>query len=308
MKHISKRHPQYAALIPALLAVSACSPTGFSAGAPSEHIPQSYEETSSTAASTSTLGGSAIRIAATPGSVDSLDSVATSGSVTHDTGRIELDDGTYLFIDADGFDVAGALDDGAGATGARFDTGAAASFTGSYAYVIPYSFEYLDGTVAHTSAGAAGIVTASSDMPSGGSAVYSGESSVLAGPTGGASLYNYANGESTVTVDFGAGTVDVLMGAFAEINRAGVIVAAADAPLDQVQGTGLLISGVHFTGGNWVTLKDGVVVNAVGAGAVITSNGTFFGYDASISGPDEVAGVVSALSPTGLLAGIYIAD
>lgn len=305
MKHISKYPPQYAAL----LAISACSPTGFSAGAPSEHIPQSYEETSSVAASTSTLGGSAIRIATAPGSdaMASLDSVATTGSVTHDTGRIELDDGTYLFIDADGFTPTGALDDGAGATGARIDTGLGAVFTGSYAYVIPYSFDYLDGMV-HTSVGAAGMVTASSDMPSDGSAVYTGESALLAGLTAGAGLYNYANGESTVTVDFGAGTVDVLMGAFAEVNSGGVIVAAADAPLDQVHGTGLLISGAHFTGGNWVTLKDGVVVDAVGAGAVITSNGTFFGYDASISGPDEVAGVVSALSPTGLLLGIYIVD
>jgi len=309
MKNSFKFRPQTLTLIPALLAVSACSPTsptGFSAGAPSEHTPQSYEKTSSTAASTSTLGGSASVLVALSGAdtAESASSAAVTGSVTHDTGRIELDDGTYLFIDADGFDGSGNLSDGAGATGSRTDV-SGASFAGSYDYVVPFLLRHKTTGRDHLTLGVAGLITASSDMPSGGSAVYTGESWAYGGAAG--SEYGYGSGTSTVSVNFGAGTANVVMGGFS-VHQSGTAVTAADAPLDQIKGTGLVISGAHFTGGNWVTLKNGAVVNVVGAGAVTTSNGTFFGYDSSISGPDEVAGVVTSVSSTGFLSGVYIAD
>jgi hypothetical protein len=75
--------------------------------------------------------------------------------------------------------------------------------------------------------------------------------------------------------------------------------------IDEMRGTGITISGAHFTGGSWVTMKGGSVVNVVGASPTSTSNGTFFGYDPSISAPAEVAGVVVLSGSTASLLGFY---
>lgn len=301
-------------LAPALLAVSsvaACTTapatptTGFDAGGPSSHVAERYETTSSTAASTSTLGGSVVKISfasAVSGADWSVSAV--SGSITHDTGRIELNDGTFLFVDADGADAFDEYDNGSGATG-----NIPATFTGTYQYVMPYTLSYAVSTTTYVTSGIAGMVTATTDMPSGGSASYAGEANVIVRPlTAAGANFGFTGGTSTVAVDFAAGTANVTLASFANITDAAGAVTPTAAPFDTVQGNGLVISGAQFTGGNWVTVKGGVVVNITGANATAISSGTFFGYDPSISAPDEVGGVFVIEGGSAVVTGSYIAD
>lgn len=100
-------------LLLAIASLSACTsaPSGPAAGAPSGHTPQSYEKLSSTAAVTSTMGGSALRGTITGGGISNLSTPEVTGSMNFGTGRLELDDGIYLFVDADGPNVGGAVND-----------------------------------------------------------------------------------------------------------------------------------------------------------------------------------------------------
>ena len=85
-------------------------------------------------------------------------------------------------------------------------------------------------------------------------------------------------------------------------------VTAAAAPFDTVQGTGLTISGARFSGGSWVTIKGGVPVSVTGSNTTATANGTFFGYDPTISAPDELGGVFFINGGTAFITGVFIAD
>jgi len=288
----------------AMAAVSACSSaSGPTAGAPSGHAPQAYEPLASTVATTSTLGGSALRW---PAGDTKPEAISLTGNRTGDTGRTALNDGTYLFVYVHGTSAAGAILDGAGASGTVGDN----RFAGTYDYVRAYNIQYPSGASQDGLDGFAGVITAASDMPSGGSATYTGEVAIDKFAHGNtASTVHFDRGVSTLSVDFAAGTADVDLGNFAaRTTGANVPISAATAPFDQITGTGMTISGAHFTGGNWVTLKGGSVVNVVGANPTSGSNGTFFGYDASVSAPDEVAGVFVINGATAIITGRYIAD
>lgn len=318
-KELRSRNVLKLATAMAFASVSGCTTTtgpaatGPTAGGPSSHTPQNYETLTSTAATTSVLGGSAIlaRVDMSTEALLGATAAATTGSTTHSTGSITLNDGTYLFIDADGPDALGGLADGQGATG-ELGTQTFLTDLGTYDYVTPYRVSYMSGGERIVSVGVAGMITESSDMPIAGSASYSGAAAaqLLNNDTA-----NYANdlfldnGISTVSVDFSAGTADVTLGSFADITDGNANpLTAATAVFDELLGTGLLISGSHFTGGSWVTVSQGVVVNVVGAGETAISDGTFFGYDPSISAPDEVGGVVFIDGGTATVFGVYLAD
>ncbi|HIP23049.1 MAG TPA: hypothetical protein EYG79_05570 [Rhodobacteraceae bacterium] len=313
-KDLEPRNVLILAAAMAFVSVSGCTTTtGPTAGAPSSHTPQNYESLTSTASTTSTLGGSAIlaRVDIATDSLLGATAVATTGSTNHSTGRIALNDGTYLFIDADGPDAFGHMADGHGATG-ELGTETFITDLGTYDYVTPYRVSYISGGERIVSVGVAGMITASSDMPIAGSASYSGAAEVQLLNNDSANYANdlyLDNGISAVSVDFAAGTADVTLGSFAVIaDGIGNAITAATASFDELQGTGLLISGSHFTGGSWVTVSQGVVVSVVGAGETATSNGSFFGYDPSISAPDEVGGVVFIDGGTATVFGVYLAD
>lgn len=293
--------------VAAVAVLSACAsvstvPIGPTAGAPSTHIPQTYENLGSAAPTTSTLGGStAVTALATIGGwLGGQTSVSASGSFDHGTGRLELDDGTYLFVDVDGPDAAGNVSDGAGgATGA-----VEAVLATTYTYVTDYELNYTTNGIDYYTLGVAGIVTSASDMPSAGSATYSGDAfanSLDTTTTVTTNDFNLFGGVSTVVADFGAGTATVNLGSFATKLGTGA------QTFDQIQGSGIVISGAKFTGGTWVTMLNGNPVNAVGASISTTSNGTFFAYDPNISAPAEVGGVVTILGATDVITGVYIA-
>lgn len=312
----TKNHMPTLKITTALLAVasvSACAsgPT-LVAGAPSTHTPQNYEKNTSVAAVTSTLAGSNIIVPLTGFALSGTPALArNTGSVNHATGRIELDDGTYLFIDPDGPTALGDVADASGAIG---NTTPETSAAGAYNYVNGYSLKYTVGGQSYVAVGYAGIVTSAADMPDGGSATYTGAGTAmfqlinLSGVISAAETY-MDGGNSTVTVDFAAGSATVNMDSFADITDGlGAAYAAGANPIDQVQGTGLVVSGTQLSGGTWVTIKNGTPVALLGASAVATSEGTFFGYDPSISAPDEIAGLVLINGATQVGFGAYVAD
>lgn len=298
----------------ATASLSACTsvPAGLAAGAPSGHTPQSYEKLSSTAAIISTLGGSALRGIVTAGSVSNLSTPEVTGSVNSGTRRIELNDGIYLFVDTDGPDSSGGINDSPrGASGATGPYTLNTDFSG-YDYVTPYRLTYFSSGNSYMAVGVAGIITNASDMPVAGSATYNG---VALAAISNYAPENYINdlylddGQSTVDVNFASGTATVNLGNFTRITDSfGAAVASAVAAINGLEGTGFVISGAHFSGGAWVTVKNGIPVNVAGAGQVSMGSGTFFGYDSSISAPDEVAGTVIIDGATANVIALYIAD
>jgi hypothetical protein len=68
------------------------------------------------------------------------------------------------------------------------------------------------------------------------------------------------------------------------------------------------ISGNGFEGGTVQTMNGGTVVNITGSGTSSSAQGSFFGYDANASAPDEVGGVILQQGNGGVVAGAFIAD
>ena len=296
----------------ALGALSACASVSGppTAGAPSSHVAQSYETLTSTAAVTSALEGSEIQLEYVGGIFSGRNVRPSTGSMTHDTGRLEIDDGTYLFVDADGADATGSISNGTD-VGSLYQLDKTAS-AHVYDYVTIVGLDsYGSGTNTYASYGVLGIVTNAADLPIAGNASYTGDASLSsrdysAGAT--ISSMNVGIADSTIDVDFAAGLVNVDFSNFQKIYENGRSTTGAAAAIDQLTGTGMVISGAHFTGGTWVTFKNGVAVDLVGASATTTSDGTFFGYDPSISAPDEVGGVFIVQNGTAYLSGVYVGD
>ncbi len=261
----------------------------------------------STAAVTSRLGGSAL---VWPAGQTTPSSSRLSGNITGDTGRTALNDGTYLFVYKQGASPVGKIADGKGAFGSIGDN----RFAGTYDYVRVFRIRYPGAVTGRKGGfdGFNGMITAGGDMPSGGSASYTGEVAIdmFQHGLGAASpILHLDRGTSTISADFASGTAAVDLGAFrGRTNGTNVPITVAAAQFDQVTGSGLTISGSHFTGGNWVTLKGGNPVSVVGANQTANSHGTFFAYNPRVSAPDEVAGVFVIDGDTNIITGRYIAN
>lgn len=256
----------------------------------------SYETLSSTAATTSTLGGVALRSNNTSGA---LDIVTISGTTTHNTGNTTITDGTYSLTDADGFNGGNTLTDGTSTI--TTDT---SQLSGTYEYVTIYDQTYTSGGDTYDSVGIGGIITSASDVPTTGSATYTGDASglVVTATQG----FDLANGTSTVSADFAAGTVDATMTGFTATDQA--TGNAATAPIDTIQLTGMRIDSDGFTGGTYDTLLNGTSVNVTGENTTANAAGAFFGYNESQTAPDEVGGLFLATGDDGIVAGRFIAD
>lgn len=298
-------------LIPTVLAVatlSACASTAPltrpTAGAPSSHAPQNYEPLASTVATRSTLGGSVLRW---PVGSARQEPVSLTGDRVGDTGRTKLNDGVYLFVYKHGVNTIGNVVDLAGAYGTFGDN----RFSGTYDYVRPYNIRYTTTAGTGGFTGFAGVITDLSDTPNAGNASYSGNVFIDKYDQGGtnATTVRYTRGTSTIDVDFSAGTANVDLHSFLAVeNGFGIPILPASAPFDQVKGTGMTINGAQFTGGYWATYKGGNWIDIVGTNPTSNSSSTFFGYDPTISAPDEVAGVFVINGDTAIVTGQYIAD
>ena len=290
----------------ALLAACGGSSTGGGSttggGTPTPTAP-SYEVLSSTAATTSTLGGVALRSNNTSGA---LDIVTTSGTMTHNAGNTTITDGTYSLTDPDGFNGGNTLTDGTSTI--TTDTN---GLSGTYEYVTIYDQTYTSDGDTYDSAGIGGVITSASDVPTTGSATYTGDASglVVTATQG----FDLENGTSTVSADFAAGTVNATMTGFTATDQA--TGSAATAPIDTISASGMTIAGNSFSGGTITTTNGGAAVNITGANTTTAAQGAFFGYNGTqtapsgiIAAPDEVGGLVLLRGNDGSVAGRFIAD
>ena len=288
-------------LIAAALALSACGGGGGGGGgltATSAPSPTNGQfALSQTVNGRSQLSGSAARVSQTGATTGTATQV--QGTYVHNTQALTLNDGSYNFSDQNG-PVGGTLyDDGS----AIVDTLVNIQFS-TFDFVFPYIQGYRFGGQDFFSYGAVGIATNAANVPSTGTASFTGvsfgqiNSSLLTAPK-----VDYFAGNATVSADFGAGQVDVAMGITSTIDINGN---ATIAPIDAISIDNMSITGAAFSGGKLTTSLGGVGVNVTGAGTVTTAQGQF--YSATGSAPDEVGGSVVSQGNNGLVAAAFIAD
>lgn len=286
-------------IMPAIFVMGLLTGCGGGGGGtqPQSNTAPSYETMSSTADATSTLAGSGIRSNGTSGAIDLT---STSGTLKHDTGATTIDDGTYSLTDSDGFNGSNVMSDGS----STLTSDGTQGFSGTYEYVRAYNQTYTSGGVTYDTTGIYGIVTNASDMPTSGSATYTGEATgVVITATQG---FDLSNGTSTVNANFGAGTVDVTLNGFTSTDQSTGNPSAA--PIDTISVTGMAISGNGFSGGTASTSNSGTTTSVTGANTTNSAQGHFFGYDAANSQPDEVGGNVVIQGDDGRVIGTFIAD
>ena len=294
-------------IIAVALTLSGCNSTVTST-ASSAPSGTTYQNLNSTAAATSVLGGDAIRLNnTTPG----ISLVTNSGTLTHNTKKHTFNDGKITLTDNDGFDAA-TLPKLVDATNATLiissPTTADSGITGTYEYVRLYEVDYNDPVSgdAIENVGHFGVVTGTADVPSTGTATYTGGAAgIVENVNTGLSLDLF--GTSTVAVDFGAKTVVAsINGITAKTTTATPV--AAPTPVDSITATNMTITGNQFDGGAIISSLNGVAVDLTGTGSVSSTQGTFFGYDTASSIPDEVAGIILKVGNTGHVAMNYISD
>lgn len=283
--------------VPLCLFSAACSAVDSSrTGGGGSNNDATYQTFASEAAVTSTLGGVALKLSENP---DRVTVSSSSGQLRHDTGATRIDDGTYALNDPDGFDQNGLLTDGFSA----LISTPAQGFSSNYDYARVYNQGYVTGGVAYSVTGVTGIVTQSSDMPSSGSAAYSGEAEGKFTDANGS--YDLDNGTSSVTANFSTGTVSVRMAGFVAVNRASR--GSANVGFDTVEINGMSISGNSFSGGTMITQNGTTTVNVVGTRQQQDTRARFFGLTTD-GDPDEVGGIGYLRGDDGAVTTIFLAD
>lgn len=281
----------YALLTTALL--SACV-TGDGDG--EAVLAPSYETFSSTSNATSTLGGVALKLREDP---DQVTLSASSGSYQHSSGATVLNDGTYELVDADGFAFDSLLTDGISVLISTPSQG----FSNNYSYARVYTQGYLVAATPYSTTGVFGIVTSASDIPSSGSATYTGEAA--GGYSNTTDAYDLEGGASTITANFGTQTVNVAMTGFTAVNKSSG--SSEDVGFNQVRITGMRIDRNQFEGGTIATLANGTEVQIVGTVSQQEALGRFFGLD-STNAPDEAGGIAYLAGENGSVTTIFLAD
>lgn len=283
-------NPSKLSLLPALcLSVAGCGSS----------VSPRYEEIRSSADASSKLKAAALRFDEnfTP------ELTTASGSIKHDTKEVELSDDLYILEGEADFADDGTITLTDGSSFLISD--GTQGFREDYEYVIAYNQFYSAGGQDYFVYGVGGIATEESDLPSGGTAIYRGEAAGEIETT--SHDIDMNDGSSTVTADFGSGTVDVEMTDFIIFDvEAGSIVARG--PIDTIAFKDMVMDGNGFSGGDWHTTLDGTQVDLTGANTTAAAGGNFFGYDSSIAGPDEVGGITLIVGDEGVVATAFISD
>lgn len=255
---------------------------------PSSNVTACCEKLSSTASAISPFAGIGIR----SGDETQFRITHNFGTLDHETGAIAYSDGDYTLVDPNGFSTGIAVDGFGGALSRDLDR-----FSSNYDYVMPVTFSYESQGVIYTTAGFAGIITDSVDVPVSGNASYSGE--VVGTLLTSDKFFDLADGTSTALVNFGSGTVDVTLDGFTLEN---------DIPINSIEIIGMTISGSTFSGGELTTFLDNVSVDVTGANTLTASEGMFFGWDDTFGTPDEISGATISSGDDAVLLFTYIGD
>ncbi|MGO4917284.1 hypothetical protein [Pseudogemmobacter sp. W21_MBD1_M6] len=267
------------------------SSSGVSGGVPVNIPAPAYVKYAEVAENESALGGSSLR---NPANVagGTPDVVTLSGTITHSSGAIELDDGTYQFVDIDGPDANTlAYSDASNATITKF----ALLDTSAYDYLIAGRQSYTDTNQSYENVLISGIATNSADMPKSGQATYVGTATASVFDANGS--YVLTNGTSNIVAIFaGNGSVNATLNRFADTS--GVV------PIDTIKLLNMTIAGNSYSGGTLATELKGQTVDATGGGTS-AAKGTFFGYTAS-GKPAETGGVFIKTGDAGQISGAFL--
>lgn len=253
-----------------------------------------YATFASTADKTSPLAGFNIQSNRLTAEFKTL---AVAGELTHNTGSTTITDASFSLVDADG-PINGVLS--AAYTSLTYND----IFTGDYEYVNSYAQSYIKTAIVYDVTGIVGIVTHKDDMPTSKTITYTGEAEALL-QTAFTSI-DLKSGTSTINANFGTGKIDVTLNGFNATKQSNG--ETTTAPVDTIKATGLTLTGNSFTGGTIATSLNGSDVDFVGANATNTIFGNFYGYDNSLSAPDEAGGVVLMQGDEGKILGTFIAD
>jgi hypothetical protein len=249
-----------------------------------------------TATTTRTLGGVALKLQTVPTRVTLTTS---SGTLDHASGATTLNDGTYTLIDPNGYTANGLLTDG---VSTLFST-PAQGFTGNYDYARAYSQTYIISDQPYVATGIYGVVTSEPDMPSTGSAVFNGKAQ--GSYSKGTSNFDLKNGTSKITADFASGNIDVSVDSYTITNRETGV--SSNIGFNSVQISGMRVFGNTFSGGAITTLNNGTLVEIVSENTQQTAIGRFFGLNTA-GIPDEVGGIGYLQGSDGTLTTIFLAD
>lgn len=253
-----------------------------------------YELYSSTAAKTSVLSGSTQQANNASGALKLL---SVSGSLVHNSGKLNVDDGNYSLTDDNGPDSKKIFTDG-GST-LTYNGG----FSGSYKYALTYQQAYELNGVTYDANGIIGIATKSADMPTSSSVTYNGEATAVVVTA--SSGHDLKSGTSQVVANFGTGKASITLNGFTSFNQ--VTGLAQTAPIDEIKITDISINGNGFSGGTFVTSKSGTTVDITGANSSKTSQSQFYGLNSAGTAPAETGGHVLMQGDDGIISGSYLA-
>lgn len=269
----------------AKLVVSSAVIVGLAACGDKQPVPTDVQTFDSDAAVTSRLSGAAVQVSFSPTTIEvpeeeevpdgpqAEDAVALNGALSHDTGALTIRIGDSNFIvDDDGPDDAGLIQaDGAEAVTATITTDGE---TAGYDYLAALTLSNTALSPATIYEGVIGIGTRPEDVRTSGSATFDG---TLFGTTGDFDAATDVAGMVSITANFaGAGSVDA---AFTNITGA---------DFDALTVTGMAIDSTRFSSDTGVVTLAGDAV-----AADVSTQGQFFGLDATLGGADEVGGTVS---------------
>ncbi len=184
------------------------------------------------------------------------------------------------------------------ADGSRTLAGLALTLTND----VPGAFDDTSSFVQSDAVGVVGVATDLANMPADGDATFTGGAVgfVITGDAG----TNLVNGNSTVTVDFAAGTIDATLDGFTPVSQ--VSEKLVTAPFETLVLESAAISGNGFSGGTLTSTGGTSVANITGDNARLLSEGQFFGADAGA--PAEVGGLIYTEGDSGKIFSSFIAD
>lgn len=235
-------------------------------------------------------------------STQTSQSVDLTGTFANKTGALVLENGTYEFR----ADTSGAASDtyvDGAKTGTLTVLNADSIRTDGSAHMV--DMFYVQDGVSYNALGIVGVSTAAADIPSTGTASFTGRVAGSAVTT--AQGVDIVDGSSKIDVNFGTtGTVNVTLDSFTfQDQSTGVI---GSGPFDKIVITGMTLQNAGFADGAVQVSKSGADVDLTGANTTTASDGGFFGYDIDTGQPDAAGGILLLQGDDGYLTTTYLGD
>lgn len=242
------------------------------------------------------LGGFAIT-----GGEEDVDLARLRGTFDGRTGAVSVSGGRVSLTDSDGADADGRLVDDDDPD--RFAVFADDAFFGIDDFAVVGAIVRDTGGVDdEASLGVIGITTDRRDLPTSGTATYTGGTEASWASIGGAQ--QTLRGSSRIVSNFDTERVNVTLDFDQVTDR--TFTASSQPAVDRITMRGMEIDGNTFRGGTIRTFDDGDT--AIGSVEQAEAGGTFFGYDAGIDAPDEAGGAFVVRGETEAIFGVFAGD